>query len=241
MRQLKQRPGFVLIAVDAPLMTRYRRSLSRGRARDAEETVEQFVEHDDREVYGLGGSAGQSIRASMSMADHLVLNVADEAELGRRVLAIPEIAQGAVRPAWDSYFMAMARLAARRTNCMKRCVGAILVKNNRVIATGYNGTPRGCVNCNEGGCPRCNNGEVRQGLALNECLCLHAEENAIIEAGKERAEQCTLFSTLCPCLQCAKRIVQAGIIRVVYSESYAVDVASRKLLQQAKVDLVHLA
>ena len=79
-----------------------------------------------------------------------------------------------LRPSWDSYFMHLADLAARRSNCMKRRVGCVLVRGARVISTGYNGTPRGVRNCNEGGCPRCNMGEG-SGQSLSSCLCMHAE------------------------------------------------------------------
>ena len=79
-----------------------------------------------------------------------------------------------LRPSWDSYFMHLADLAARRSNCMKRRVGCVLVRGGRVISTGYNGTARGVRNCNEGGCSRCNLGEG-SGQALASCLCLHAE------------------------------------------------------------------
>jgi dCMP deaminase len=96
-----------------------------------------------------------------------------------------------LRPGWDDYFMLLADLAARRSNCMKRQVGCILVKKFHVISTGYNGTPRGVKNCNDGGCPRCNRGEARCGQGLQECLCLHAEENALIEAGRERIDDST--------------------------------------------------
>lgn len=115
-----------------------------------------------------------------------------------------------IRPDWDTYFMRLAFLASTRSNCMKRRVGAVIVKvpplfcvrfsffldiylldwkkkkkNNRVISTGYNGTARGMDNCNQGGCPRCNS-VSRMGTGLDLCLCLHAEENAIMEAGVDR-------------------------------------------------------
>ena len=101
--------------------------------------------------------------------------------------------------------MLLASLASLRSNCMKRRVGAVLVREKRVVSTGYNGTPRGVKNCSEGGCGRCNGwgdglnsklgelvlGEEKRGQAvmgegLDECLCLHAEENALLEAGRER-------------------------------------------------------
>lgn len=90
-----------------------------------------------------------------------------------------------LRPSWDTYFLSLCTLASLRSNCMKRRVGAVLIRNNRVLSTGYNGTPRGLTNCAEGGCSRCNGGAAG-GTALDECLCLHAEENALLECGRER-------------------------------------------------------
>jgi dCMP deaminase len=90
-----------------------------------------------------------------------------------------------LRPSWDTYFLSLCTLASLRSNCMKRRVGAVLIRNNRVLSTGYNGTPRGLTNCAEGGCNRCNGGAAG-GTALDECLCLHAEENALLECGRER-------------------------------------------------------
>ncbi|TPX37210.1 hypothetical protein SmJEL517_g00832 [Synchytrium microbalum] len=151
-----------------------------------------------------------------------------------------------LRPTWDSYFMKMCDLAARRSNCMKRRVGCILVKENRVVATGYNGTPRGVLNCNQGGCPRCNDGAGR-GVGLDECLCLHAEENALLEAGRARVEHggsdsgAILYCNTCPCLGCAKKIIQVGVREVVFSQSYGMDELTEKLLSQAGVKLRQFA
>lgn len=109
-----------------------------------------------------------------------------------------------LRPDWDQYFMQLASLAAQRSNCMKRRVGCVLVRERRVISTGYNGTPRNLQNCNEGGCQfpresvedqslnhlgaRCNTGN-KAGVNLSTCLCIHAEENALLEAGRERIRE----------------------------------------------------
>jgi dCMP deaminase len=142
-----------------------------------------------------------------------------------------------IRPSWDNYFIELANLASQRSNCMKRRVGCVLVRNNRVVATGYNGTPRNTTNCNEGGCHRCNS-NTRGGEGLDYCLCLHAEENAILEAGRERCEGSVLYCSTCPCLFCAKKIIQAGITRVVYSESYAMDSRSESLLKQVDIELI---
>jgi dCMP deaminase len=108
---------------------------------------------------------------------------------------------------------------------MKRRVGCVLVREKRVVSTGYNGTPRGMKNCNDGGCPRCNSGN-RAGVGLDTCLCIHAEENALLEAGRERIRTGSiLYCNTCPCLTCSVKIAQVGISEVVYSTGYSVDSA----------------
>ncbi|KAJ2084149.1 Deoxycytidine monophosphate (dCMP) deaminase [Coemansia sp. RSA 988] len=142
-----------------------------------------------------------------------------------------------LRPSWDTYFMLLSELASHRANCMKRRVGCILVKDNQIIATGYNGTPKGVTNCNEGGCPRCNAG-TPCGVSLDHCLCIHAEENALLEAGRGRvcsADDVVLYCNTCPCLGCAKKIVQVGVKVVVYSKGYGMDDLTLKLFDEAKV------
>ncbi len=124
---------------------------------------------------------------------------------------------------------------------MKRRVGCVLVKDNRIIATGYNGTPKGLPNCNQGGCPRCNQGTARCGEALDQCLCLHAEENALLEAGKERIgngeTHTILYCTTCPCIGCAKKIVQIGVKEVVYHQTYGMDELTAKLFEKVGIIL----
>ncbi|KAJ1836138.1 Deoxycytidine monophosphate (dCMP) deaminase [Coemansia sp. RSA 2711] len=142
-----------------------------------------------------------------------------------------------LRPSWDTYFMLLSELASHRSNCMKRRVGCILVKDNQIIATGYNGTPKGVTNCNEGGCPRCNAG-TPCGVSLDHCLCIHAEENALLEAGRGRvrsAQDVVLYCNTCPCLGCAKKIVQVGVKVVVYSKGYGMDDLTLKLFKEARV------
>ncbi|KAI0788680.1 cytidine deaminase-like protein [Abortiporus biennis] len=139
-----------------------------------------------------------------------------------------------LRPTWDTYFMKLASLASHRSNCMKRRVGAILVRNNRILSTGYNGTPRGLTNCNEGGCIRCNSASETS----DECVCLHAEENALLEAGRDRVgDGSVIYCNTCPCLKCTIKIIQTGVKEVVYNLSYRVDDASAALFKQAGITL----
>ncbi len=142
------------------------------------------------------------------------------------------------RPDWDEYFMEIANVVALRSNCSRRHVAAVIVKDKRVISTGYNGTPRGIKNCNEGGCPRCSS-NAPSGTALTECLCSHGEENAIVQAAYHgiSVKDATLYTTFSPCLLCAKMIINAGIREVVYRERYSIDSTSRSILAEAGVKL----
>ena len=131
------------------------------------------------------------------------------------------------RPNWDEYFMLQAKLASLRSNCMTRNVGAVIVRDHRQLATGYNGTPPGIKNCFEGGCDRCTlrmEGKVKAGEGLGRCLCNHAEANAImhcailgIEAGVKGA---ILYSTFVPCLECSKMAITLGIKKFVCLDEY---------------------
>jgi dCMP deaminase len=140
------------------------------------------------------------------------------------------------RPDWDTYFMDIARVVATRGNCVRRRVAAVIVRDQRIISTGYNGTPRGVRNCCEGGCPRCASGAV-SGARLGECVCSHAEENAITQAAYHgiAVKDATLYCTLSPCLQCAKMIINAGIGEVVYGDEYEFSRQTRALLKAAGV------
>jgi dCMP deaminase len=134
--------------------------------------------------------------------------------------------------------MDIAHVVARRGNCRRRQVAALLVKDRRIISTGYNGTPRGVKNCFEGGCKRCA-GESPSGSDLGECVCSHAEENAITQAAFHgiAVRDSVLYSTLSPCLICAKMIINAGIREVVYETEYQFGDQTRSLLLEAGVVL----
>jgi dCMP deaminase len=127
----------------------------------------------------------------------------------------------AQRPGWDEYYMNIARAVATRSNCLRRGVGALVVVDNAIIAAGYNGTPMGVLNCCDGGCPRCSS-DVPSGEGYDSCLCVHAEQNAIVLAARHgnATSGGTLYSTLRPCFGCAKESIQAGIVEIVFGEPY---------------------
>ncbi|MBN2189606.1 MAG: cytidine/deoxycytidylate deaminase family protein [Candidatus Aureabacteria bacterium] len=125
------------------------------------------------------------------------------------------------RPSWDEYFMEIARLVAQRSTCLRRKVGAIIVKDKHVLATGYNGVPSGLKHCLEIGCIRIKN-KIPSGQRHELCRGLHAEMNVLIQSAKfgVSIENSTIYSTTHPCILCAKMIINAGIKKVVIREGY---------------------
>lgn len=145
------------------------------------------------------------------------------------------------RPKWDDYFMEMAALTAKRSTCMRRQVGAVIVKNKHIIATGYNGAPKGLKHCNErGGCLR-EKMNIPSGERHELCVALHAEQNAIIQAATtgQSIENSAIYITHQPCAICAKMIINAEIRRIVVKEGYP-DELSVDILQEAGLKIVML-
>jgi dCMP deaminase len=142
------------------------------------------------------------------------------------------------RPSWDDYFLSLANMVASRATCVRRKVGALLVKDKRILATGYNGAPSGLQHCQETGCMRDKMG-VPSGERHELCRGLHAEQNALIQASKLgfSVDGATLYCTTFPYVICAKMLINAGIIRIVYSEGYS-DNLTQGLLDEAELTLV---
>ena len=129
------------------------------------------------------------------------------------------------RPSWDEYFIKIASLTSERSNCIKRKVGCIIVKDKRILSLGYNGTPVGTENCYTGGCKRCMDQYLQENIDssaknLDLCMCMHAEENALLFNTKDDLQGSTMYVTLIPCISCVKKILQCKIKRVVYIDNY---------------------
>jgi dCMP deaminase len=251
---LLRRPFFLLLSIDAPVSLRYHRFTERCTKRQLDPMpLLDFISTNDMQLYGTLASApttpGLNTNERPPNSTHGLAHLLPRAHLQilNQYTSLPAYhaflssldlsSPIRLRPTWDAYFMTLASLASLRSNCMKRRVGCVLVHNSRIISTGYNGTPRNLRNCNEGGCERCNS--ARQGgVGLATCLCLHAEENALLEAGRERIrEGAVLYCDTCPCLTCSVKIAQVGVKEVVYSQSYNMDEASRRVLKEAGVGL----
>jgi dCMP deaminase len=141
------------------------------------------------------------------------------------------------RPTWDEYFMKITHTVAERSTCLRRHVGAVLVQEKRILATGYNGSPRGLKHCSEVGCLRQRN-NVPSGERHELCRGLHAEMNALLQAASHgiRIEGSTLYSTTYPCSLCAKMLINGGIARVVTVEDYP-DELAKEMLDEARIQV----
>lgn len=144
------------------------------------------------------------------------------------------------RPSWEAYFMDITCLVAKRSTCTRRAVGAVIVRDRRILATGYNGAPSHVRHCAEVGCLR-EQMNVPSGERHELCRGIHAEQNAIIQAAYHGAsiKGGTLYCTNLPCSICAKMIINAGIVEIVYQSGYA-DMISEEMLAEAQVELVQL-
>ena len=145
------------------------------------------------------------------------------------------------RPSWDDYFLNLAFVVRSRADCTRRKVGALVVKDFRIISTGYNGTPHGIKNCSAGGCTRCirrDTKEIDWYEYEESCVCIHAEQNAIIQAAYQgtSTKGATLYSTTNPCSSCAKMLINSGIVKVICKVEHH-DKGGIKFLKKAGVEV----
>ena len=142
------------------------------------------------------------------------------------------------RPSWDTYFMNITALVAQRSTCTRRAVGAIIVKDKRILSTGYNGAPTGIRHCLEVGCLR-ESLQVPSGERHELCRGIHAEQNAIIQAAYHgvSVKNAVLYCTNQPCAICAKMIINAGIKKIFYQSGYS-DALAQEMLSEAGIDLI---
>ena len=144
------------------------------------------------------------------------------------------------RPSWTNYFMSIAKMVAQRSTCLRRQVGAVIVKDKRILATGYNGAPMGLRHCEETGCLR-QEASIPSGTRHELCRGLHAEQNAIIQAAYHGISiaGATLYCTNRPCVICSKMLINAGIKKIIYEEGYD-DPLAAQMLEEAGIEIVRV-
>lgn len=145
------------------------------------------------------------------------------------------------RPPWEEYFMGIAVLVSKRSTCRRRHVGAVLVKDKRILATGYNGAPSGLRHCLDIGCLR-EDLNIPSGERHELCRGLHAEQNVIIQAAYHGVpiRGATLYCTNLPCSICSKMIINAGIAEIIYLDGYA-DTMTKDMLNEAGITLIRVS
>ena len=145
------------------------------------------------------------------------------------------------RPSWPEYFMSIAELVATRSTCLRRSVGAVLVKDKRILATGYNGAPTGIRHCEETGCLR-ENLAVKPGERHELCRGLHAEQNVIIQSAYYGVitKGTTLYSTHKPCIICTKMLINAGVKKIFFLDGYP-DTLADEMLSEANIEVERLS
>ena len=144
------------------------------------------------------------------------------------------------RPSWESYFMEIAEHVAERSTCLRRQVGAVVVKDKRILSTGYNGAPSGIDHCLDVGCLR-EQMKIPSGERHELCRAIHAEQNAIVQAAYHGVtiKGATLFCTNLPCSICAKMIINAGIQKIYYRSGYA-DKLGSEMLKSTEIEIIQL-
>ncbi|MFV1950849.1 MAG: deaminase [Nitrospinota bacterium] len=262
--ELRSREDFILIHIYSSKEKRFERMRLRNREGDPK-TFDAFMKIEEAEARNADKTKQQLVEC-MKIADKRVVNDLDFNHLYKEIdnlleelsLSLKDYHQeenirsensspileesvsnnGLARPTWDEYFMRIAKVVSSRSNCMKRRVASVIVKDRRIVSTGYNGTPRGTKNCNEGGCPRCNS-YAKPGTRLEECLCSHGEENAIVQAAYHgiSIKGATIYTTFAPCLMCTKMIINSGMVEVVYNIDYPLNETAFKLLKEAGIRL----
>lgn len=142
------------------------------------------------------------------------------------------------RPDWDEYFMKMAELAATRASCLRRKVGAVLVKNKKILATGYNGAPKKISHCEVSGCLRTAM-EIPSGQRHEICRGVHAEQNLVAQAAFHgvKTEGATVYCTHQPCIICTKILINAGIEKIYFKNPYS-DKFAQKLLKESQIEFL---
>jgi dCMP deaminase len=144
------------------------------------------------------------------------------------------------RKSWDNYFMAIAQLVAERSTCLRRTVGAIIVKDKRILATGYNGAPSGVAHCSDVGCLR-ETLNIPAGERHEICRGIHAEQNAIIQAATfgVNISGGIIYTTHQPCFICTKMLINAHISKIIFQKEYPDELAI-SMLKEAQVPFVKI-
>jgi len=237
-KELKKLKNFFLISVDAPLELRFERIKERKRESDPI-SIEEFQKIDARDK-GIGEKeTGQGVGICMLQADFNLINNGELEEMNQKVSDLyKQLIRKIPRPSWDEYFMKVAALVAERSTCLRHHIGAVIVKDKKIVTTGYNGAVKGVADCTQLGCIK-DQQNLASGIGYETCRAVHAEQNAIVHASilGISINGTSLYCTHTPCMICAKLIVNSGIKEVISYQDFEGDLGARNFLINSGVIL----
>jgi len=234
--KIKQKGG-ILIAVDALPETRYSRILARQSEID-NISFDEFLEQEKKQMFSINPNE-QNLSGCVDMADYVLNNNKTFEYLKEQVEEVLKKIEIEKRPSWDEYFMTITRAIAKRATCNRGKTAAIAVKDRRIIATGYVGSPKGLPHCDEAG--HMLHKVINEDDSISQhCIrTVHAEQNVICQAAKFgiSLDGATMYMKLTPCFTCAKMIINTGIKRIVAEKKYHRDKYSLKFLKEAGIEV----
>lgn len=237
--KLRRLKNFFLIAVDASPEIRFQRLRGRSREQDPLEW-EAFLKMDEKEKGVNNPESGLQLSKTLRLADYKITNNSTLEEFKEKIAALfNEIDRKTHRPDWDEYFMEIVMAVARRATCNRGRSGCVIVRDKRILVTGYVGSPVGVLHCDEVG-HQMKTLIHEDGTKTQHCVrTTHAEQNAICQAAKlgVSIDGSTLYCKMTPCSTCAKMIVNSGIKRIVCEKKYHAGQESEELLKKAGVKL----
>ncbi len=233
----KEKDDILLVRIDTPTEIRVERLTEQQKQQNGKETSYEEVLAFERNLLEDEELIKQQLMPVFKAAQVVIKNDADMDALHKKVdRMLTDVSKKYIlkKPSDDSLYMELAQVVAKRSRCVKRKVGALLVKDKRMLAMDFDDTPRHIKHCNENGCPACN----KEGMQL-QCLCTHAEENVILQAAYYgiRTQDATVYTTDSPCLRCTQVLVNAGIKELVFNEDAPLNEMTYALLREANVSL----
>ncbi len=238
-KYLASSKNFVLVNIESPLEVRFRRLIARGRGEKDANTLEEFKANEERELTSSNNNA-QKILDCIEMSRLTLQNHRGIEEFYKNIeesfQKIEEMASF-TRPEWDEYFMELARAVGRRGTCERGRAGCLIVKDKRIMTTGYAGAPPGLAHCDEVG-HWFKRTIHEDGNITQHCIrTVHAEANAIAQAAKHgiNIDKTTLYCKMEPCLDCTKLLISSGIKRIVCEKKYHASKESREMLEETGV------
>jgi len=236
---LRKLKNFFLVSVDATQKIRFERVKQRNRESDPQ-TWEEFIKVDDRDK-GIGESdTGQNVDKCMKLADFSLINDGSLEEVQERIVELLEKIDIKIpRPSWDEYFVEISRAVAKRATCNRGRSGCVIVKDKRLLVTGYVGSAAGVPHCDEVG-HQMKTLIHEDGTKTNHCVrTTHAEQNAICQAAKLgiSIDGATIYCKMTPCSTCAKMIINCNIKKVICEKDYHAGQETKELFKKAGVQL----